>query len=331
MPVDVVVHWNNDEHQFMVDVLNHLFIRRIKAGIPVFIAIVGRSSSGKSAFSILMQDILYKVRGLDYMDYVEDTILIQPSQYSKKVKEILDKKNKKMKKAFTLQTDEAKFLINSESWASFRNKAIRTITATSRAIKPLLFLVIAQLMRDIDKPTRMSLDYYFEIKRVPGQPPKVTPYVLYEDTDDIEKVKVKKRRLQVVVVYPNGARRKVLPIFRPRMPRPELYGKYNAFEVKAKQEEIFKLLDDLDKDIEKLSGDYSAKVKEFAQHLIDNPAELEKLGEFKRGKWRMTKDSMTKYNYTRNQFQMIEEIIHKKFSEDTTQKEKRYKEALKIG
>lgn len=313
MAVDVIVRWKGSEEELMNDILTNLFIKKLKAGMPIFISIVGKSSSGKSAFSILIQDIMYKARELDYLDYVEETILIKPSQYSNKVKQMLNMKDKKMKKAFTLQTDEAKFLINSESWGSFRNKAIRTITATSRAIKPILFIVIAQLMRDIDKATRLSLDYYFEITRSPGVSPKVIPYVLYEDTTDVEKVKIKKRRLTAVIIYPDGSQRKVLPIFRPKMPRKELYEKYQSFEVKSKEEEIFALLDELDKDIEKLSGDYSAKVKEFAQHLIDNPTELEKLGEFKRGKWKVNKSTMQKYNYTQNQFKMVEELVAKKF------------------
>ena len=327
MPVDVIVHWKGSEEKLMEDILINLFIKKIKAGMPLFISIVGKSSSGKSAFSILIQDIMYRANNLDYIDYVEQTILIKPDQYSKKVKEMLDKKNKHMKKAFTLQTDEAKFLINSESWGSFRNKAIRTITATSRAIKPIIFIIIAQLMRDIDKATRLSLDYYFEISRSPGVSPRVIPYVLYEDTTDIEKVKIKKRRLQAVIVYPNGTRKKVLPVFRPKMPRKELYGKYNSFEVTSKQEEIFKLLDELDRDIEKLSGDYSAKVKEFAAHLIANPVELEKLGQFKRGKWKVSKETMKKYNYTSNQIKLVEELIQKKFNE----KNKESMEVFNIG
>jgi hypothetical protein len=176
-------------------------------------------------------------------------------------------------------------------------------------------------MRDIDKPTRLGLDYYFEIKRSPGTRPKVVPYVLYEDTTDPEKAKIKKRRLKVGVINSKGQRSEILPIFRPVMPRDKVWSVYKNIEVASKKEEIFKLLDDLDKDIEKMSGDYSVKIKNFAQYLIDNPVELEKIGKVSRGKFKIGKDAKIKYNYTNSQMREVEKIITDKM-EKLEEKEK---------
>lgn len=304
---DIIIKANNEQEMF-VRVIENLFLKRIRAGMPVFIALVGKSSSGKSAFGLLMQDIFYDLLGKDYSKFLLDTMLIKPDQYTSKIRKLLDG-DKKFKHIKSLQTDEAKFILNSEAWMSFRSKAIRTITATSRAIKPMLFIIVAQLMRDIDKPTRLSLDYYFEVKRSPGSRPKIIPYVLYEDTSDPEKAKIRKRRLKVGVINSKGQRSEILPIFRPVMPRKKVWDVYKKDEVAAKKEEIFKLLDDLDKDIAKMSGTYSKKIEEFANYLIENPVELEKIGKINRGKFKIGADAKTKYNYTSSQMKQVEQLI----------------------
>jgi len=199
---DIVIKANREDEIF-TRVIEHLFLKKIKSGMPAFIALVGKSSSGKSALGLFIQDIFYDLLNKDYSTFLQDTILLKPNEYTSKIRNILEG-NKKYKHIKSIQTDEAKFVINSEGWMTFRNKAIRTITATSRAVKPMLFIIVAQLMRDIDKPTRLGLDYYFEIKRTPGTRPKVIPYILYEDTSDLEKVKIKKRRLKVGVINSKG-------------------------------------------------------------------------------------------------------------------------------
>lgn len=292
-------------------VIEAMFLSKIRSGMPVFLALIGKSSSGKSAFGILMQDVMYKLLGKDYSKFVNDTILITPKEYTTKIRKVITK-DKKTKHLKSLQTDEAKFILNSEGWMSFRNKAIRTITATSRAVKPVVFIIIAQLMRDIDKPTRLSLDYYFEVHRTPGKRPRVTPYILFEDKNDPEKPRIRKMRLCVKVYYPNGKCEIKRPIFRPVMPRKEVWDAYKSQEVDSKQQEIFNLLDELDKDLVKMSGQKSEKVKKFAEYLINNPLELEKMGKVSRGKFKIGKDARTKYNYSVNEMKQIEKLISEK-------------------
>lgn len=321
MPVDIRVQEQATEEALFVVIIIQLFLKKIKAGMPIFIALVGKSSSGKSFFGMLIQDILYRAIGEDYVTHLKRSMLLKPDKIVPQVKEILDGKIDNSKKTFTLQTDEAKFIIGSQHWNSFRNKAIRTITATSRSIKPMIFIVVAQLMRDIDKSTRLSLDYYFEIKRSPQGRPTIVPFVLYEDTSDLEKVKVKKRRLRIGIQHKNGSVSEVLPVFRPEMPRKEVIDAYKSFEVGTKKEEIFKLLDELDKDAKKISGDYESEIKDFANYLLENPAELEKLGRYKNGKWVVSKDTQIKYNYTANQFKQIEKFISEKAQDYNDDKE----------
>lgn len=314
---DFQVRWQGNVEETTKEIFRHMLVKPLRSGMPLTIALVGKSRVGKSVFALLLQDIIYKDYGDDFLEILEHVVLIKPNHYATKVKAILKQEEPIHKKCRTLQMDEAKFLINSDEWQSLRSKTIRTVAATSATIKPLVFFIVAQMLGDIDSKTRRTIDYLFTIKRSPGQKPKVVPYVFYEKIDDLDRVKIKPRRVIGMIEYPNGKFVQYTPTFRPQLPRQELLDKYHSFEEKDKREEIFALLDDIEKEADRLSGKDKIKLKEFADYLVLNPQKLEEVGMINKrtGKWKFSKDALGRYNYSPKEFKEIETFVEQSFKE----------------
>lgn len=315
--IDFQVTWQGNEEDTTKAILRNLIAKPLRSGLPQTIATIGKSRVGKSLFNLLIQDIIYADKGIDFADLVEDCVLIKPTDYANKARLILKGETKKHRQIISLQMDEAKFLINSDDWQKLKNKAIRTIAATSATIKPMAFFIVAQMLGDIDAKTRKTIDYLFIVKRSPGQKPTVVPYTFYEKINDIDRVKVAPRRIKGNVVYPNGKVIYYTPTFRPGMPRKEVLDKYAAFERKDKSSEIYALLDEIEDESNKLAGKDQEKLKEFAQHLFDNPDELAKIGRWnnKQKKWVFDADAKKRYNYGTKEFRLIESLVHDSFVE----------------
>ena len=313
---DFQVKWQGNVEDTTEEIFRHLLLKPLNAGMPITIALIGKSRVGKSVFGLALQDIVYKADGVDFLNILEHVVLIKPIHYASKVKSILKGDSLETKQARTLQMDEAKFLINSDEWQSLRSKTIRTVAATSATIKPILFIIVAQMLGDIDSKTRRTIDYLFTIKRSPGQKPKVVPYLFYEKIDDLDRVKIKPRRITGLVEYPNGKFVSYTPTFRPALPRQELLDKYHSFEAPDKKEEIFTLLDDIEKEANKLSGQDKIKLKEFAEYLVKNPDKLHEAGILnKKGVWKFSKNASGIYNYSSKEFKDIEEFVEKSFED----------------
>lgn len=315
--IDFSVKWQGNEENTTKEIFKHLISKPLKSGLPMTIALVGKSRAGKSVLALHIQDIIYEDRNMDFLNLVEHCVLIKPNDYSIKARNILKGSTKLHKKIVSLQMDEAKFLINSDDWQKLKNKAIRTIAATSATIKPMAFFLVAQMLGDIDSKTRKTIDILFKITRSPGEKPKVVPYTFYEKINDIDRVRVAPRRVKGLINYPNGKSIMVTPTFRPTLPRKEILEKYKSFEQKDKASEIFALLDEIEDESNKLAGKEQEKIKNFAEHLVSNPNELAKIGKWSKRskKWVFDKDVKKRYNYGNKDFKLIEQLVQEKFLE----------------
>lgn len=327
---DFQVKWQGNVEDTTKEIFRHLLVNPLRSGMPITVATIGKSRAGKSVFDLLLQDIVYKDYGDNFIDIIDKVVLIKPTDYASKVRAILKEETPIHRRCRTLQMDEAKFLINSDDWQKLKNKAIRTIAATSATIKPMIFFVVAQMLGDIDSKTRRTIDYLFIVKRSPGKRPRVIPYVFYEKINDLDKVKIVPRRMFGLVEYPNGKMVQYTPTFRPALPSKELLDKYHSFEVKDKTEEIFSLLDDIQKEANELSGFGRIKLKEFAQHLVNNPDELAELGSWAKtsGKWRFNKDAMGRYNYDNKQFKDVEGFVQEIIRNNKLKELKEYESTI---
>lgn len=319
---DFNVIWQGDEEKTAEEIIWSLIGKPLKGGLPVTIALIGHSRAGKSLFGLKIQDIVYQRLNVDFAEIVQDCVLIKPSHYADKIKNILEGQGL-LKKAQSLQMDEAKFLLDSGDWHSFKNKAIRTIAATSASIKPIIFIIVAQMVSDIDPKTRRSIDYLFTVKRSYNQKPSITGVSFYEKLEDIDKVRIRPRAIKGIVHFPEQNQSKqVFPKFRPSLPRKEVLDKYLAFEQDNKKEEIFALLDQMKKQADELTGKNIDKLKDFAHHLVLNPHEFALIGQVnKKGKWGFSKDAKQRYNYGSGEFKQIEQFVNDRLLENKAKME----------
>jgi len=316
----VIKNYSGNEEQIYDAIINSLFISKIKSGMPVMVGIVGKSSSGKSVFCLGLQERLYKQRGINFLPYVEHCTLLRPNDYAPKMDAILN--DKKLKKVFTVQLDEAKFLIASDDWQQFKNKATRTITATCRSIKPLIFFIVAQRRSDIEARTRQALDYFIDIVRRPGTKPIAKIYEVYEDKRYYNAPEFKTRAIIVNIQNDKGESTSIIPKIKFSMPSKEVWDKYKSFETPTKNQEINKLLTRMKEEVAKLSGSSDKKVQEFVKYLLENPNELEKFGKQSKTGWKLDSKLVSRMGYTVRKQNEIERLLSESLNKfEKTEKE----------
>lgn len=307
-----IKNYSGKEEEILDYLIEHHWIKRIKAGIPIIVAVVGKSAHGKSAFVVSLQEKILKIFGLNPVEVIPRTVLISPQDYAKKGRDFFY--NPELKKACCLQIDEAKYLLNSDNWQSRRNQAIRKIIATCRTLKPTILFILAQRRKDIDPKTRDTLDYFIKVERYPNERPHIDIKEVYETESNFEKPEIKTKPMLVHLENKLGESQTLIPVFNPAMPSEEVWAAYKAIEEPAKSEEILKIFDELEKIAEAEAGGQSAKIKEFVEFLKSNPLELAKMGKFTRGKWRLDSKMIKRIGYGSAQVREIEKSLRESLS-----------------
>lgn len=318
--VDVVIkNFSGDETEIFYRTIETLWVKKVKIGMPVIIGVVGKSGSGKSSFVLSTQEAMYKKIGIAFENYVQACTLIKPTDYAPKVEALLY--DKQFKDIFTVQMDEAKFLVAADEWQQFKNKATRTITATCRAIKPMIFFIIAQKRSDIEARTRQTLDYYVEIIRTPGQKPAAKIYEVYEDKRKFNAPEFRTRGIIVSVQNTVSETTSFFPTFRFSMPSDEVWKKYKEYEMPSKDFELHDLLEKMQIDLNKLTGETDKKAKNFVEFLLKNKGELEKFGKFKNKLWSMDKKTFSSLGYSKKEISQIELLFNESYKNFEKNKE----------
>jgi hypothetical protein len=307
MPIDLIIrNYTGNETQILDDIIDKLWVAKLRAGIPVIVGVVAKSAHGKSAFVMYCQQKIYEKLGLNYAAYVEHNVLIRPRDYAPKVRAIF--KDEKLKKVCTIQMDEAKFLLNSDSWQSFKNRATRTITSTCRTIKPMIFFILAQRRKDIDPKTRDTLDYYVEIIRHSEGTPIVEIFEVYEG-GKFSAPEIDRRPISIKIENRQGESETIMPKIHPSMPNKDIWDKYKAMEEPAKYGEIMNILDELDKDALKLTKETSETVKKYVTFLKENPVELEKVWKTTKRGGKLNKDVVERMGYGSQDLKKIQDML----------------------
>lgn len=302
-----IKNYSGNEEEIIDYLIERHWIKRIKAGIPIIIAVVGKSAHGKSAFVVYLQEKILKYFGLNAVDVIQRTVLISPSDYAKKGRDFFYAPE--LKGAVCLQIDEAKYLLNSDNWQSRRNQAIRKIIATCRTLKPTILFILAQRRKDIDPKTRDTLDYFIKVERSPGKRPHIEIKQVYETEYVFENPEIKTKPILVTLESKTGESHSIIPVFNPVMPSKEVWAKYKAIEEPAKSEEILKIFEELEKIAEIEAGSQSTKIKEYVTFLQENPIELEKIGKLVRGKWKLNHSAVKRMGYKQSQIREIEKRL----------------------
>lgn len=296
--------------------------KRVKANYPCVIFVSGGSGSGKSETVLFAQKELSKMFGWDIHEHVNNVNIYTPMQYSEKMQALL--KDKKLKKVNIAAIHEARVLVNSKNWQSFTNQSVAHVNAMSRSIKRIVFFIVSQYIRDISTDIRYTLNHYWRIAREKGKPVKLYWDVMYNDDRDLEKPKLRKRKLRGYLIDPKG---KYIP-FTPdyfEIPRVEKELRDIMIEADkdAKVNIIEQRLDDLFKEMS-LEGDdkSTAKINSMVEWYTKSPDRLMQLGKFYRKKWKLDKSAIDRHDLNKKEAKRVEELITAKVHNDASMTER---------
>lgn len=276
-------------------IIHALITNRTKKNKPCVICIVGKSGEGKSNVGLFMTDATYELENIDFAKYVGKTVIMSALDFGPKTRDILRDKN--LKEAFIIMIDEAKATVNSQDWATAVNRTIAMVNSLSRAIKPMAIIIIAQSLKDVDRATRDTIDYYIKVSRDDeGGHAKI--YEFWVDDRDLDRPKTKKRIVSGMIEDEKG---NVQPYQLNQITfgkvRKEIWGPYNSIMYEAKDKLIEAEFENLDRYLQdKYSNKEVERVVKIGEYLQQNPLQINEYGTYKYGKWKLNDEFKRHFN-----------------------------------
>lgn len=291
-------------------ILNEL---RFKKPVPIFLG--GESGDGKSWSSIILQDNLMRQQGIELLDVIDDINVYIPLEYPKKLQALLHEK--RLKKVNLICMHEARDIVKAKLWYSFINTTIADVNAMSRRVKPLCLIVISQFIRDIATDIRYTLKYYCVVKRTRDyNAPRMYWYVLWKDDRDLERPRLRKRKLRGYLIYPNGRYRFYCPKYL-EMPKPrkELIEIFDKRDYESKAEIIRRKLSKLIKDMEADIEPENKKIKNIVDHYIENREQISQFIKRHGNKIRFKEEFKNLHDLTLEEVKLVEKKYNKSLAE----------------
>jgi len=302
---------NEENKAFSETVLQRICLNRLKNNKPTVILLVADSGEGKSYTALSWVDTILKSQGVDFAKHLDDVIIFTPLEYVKKVDRLLH--DKALKKVNVIMIDEARALVKASTWHSFVNQAIADVNAMSRGVKPMVFFIITQFIKDIDPATRRTLTFYGKCAR-PRRSVKLWLYKLWKDDRDIERPELKRRRIYGVVRRKNR-KMTIRPTFNFSLPRKELVEPYEKMQKEAKGRLIRRKMEMMLKKLEKDFKGMFDKVDAMVAWYVKRPDMLQTITETRRGKVCLNKDANAMYDLTKEEIAEFEKRLMKKLTE----------------
>lgn len=301
-------------------ILYSIIIKRLKAKKPTVCFLGGDSGEGKSYAAIRLMEILLDVQGLDIKEYINDINVYVPIQYPEKIDALLNinksKENERLKKVNVLCMHEAREVVKAKNWYSFINIAISDVNAMSRSIKRLAIFIISQFIRDISNDIRYTLNYYMIVRRPKGKKARLYINVLWKDDRDLEKPKLRKRKLSGYLVYPSGRYRRFVPQYLElSKPSKEII---EIFEREDKEAKISIIRRKIDKLIKEMSIDMdlkNTKIKSMIDFYSTNTENLSLIGQKYGNKWRVKPEIRKMHDLTKKEMKDFEILLNRKLRE----------------
>jgi len=286
--IDFSIPYNSDPKVMGTDICEQLFINRIEHHKPTVLLLTGDSGEGKSYTGVKILQIVNNYYGVNTLDHLEDQIVYTPLEYSKKIKAILYEP--RLKDCRCLMLDEARELVSAHLWYSFVNQCISDVAALHRTIKPLVFIVICQFIKDIDPSTRRTVQYYLNCMR-PLNKPHVNVFIsrLWKDERDLENPKIRRRNIRGYYYVGNNQTpgckfTKFYPTYLSvSLPEKEVYKEYERINYERKSEIMHRKLEALLSIIEKEMGTKSTKVDSIVNYFLQHPELLDLIESRRRG------------------------------------------------
>lgn len=314
---DFAIRYNPDidtKEDLTKRIIYSVFVKRIKNNKPCVIFLGGDSGEGKSLAALsLMQNIL-EVQGLDIRKYLNDVNIYIPTEYPDKLNNLLH--NPELKKVNVLCMHEARTIIKAKLWYSFISQSVADINALQRSVKRLLTIVISQFIRDITNDTRYTINYYCIVRRPKQRKARLYINVLWKDDRDLEKPKLRKRKLSGYLIYPNGKYRRFIPQYiEMSLPPKDIVNEFETKDREAKsaiiKDKLSKLLKEMNADI----GTTSNKINLMVEYYTTNKENLTTIGKQRRGKWKLHNKFRDMHDLTKAEAIEFETRLNEKLKE----------------
>jgi len=305
--IDFVIKTNANIDKIAALIIHRLFLTRVKGNKPCIVLITGASGEGKSYTCLKIIQDIFNIEGVDITPYVKDFVVMNPLQYSEKLNNILY--DKRLKKIKAIQIDEARAVVGSDKWNSFINQTIAHVNAMSRAIKPLIVFIITQSIKDIDRSTRLTINYEVKCRRRGSLPVEAEIFKYWIDDHNPETPVLRKRKVYGIIER-DGEQIKTQPRFIIKKPTEPVIEIYEKLMIEGKQDlldsKLKKLTDEMKKDIQK--GTFS-RVEEITNYLLNNKDTLHEWANFSRKKWNIKPERASMLSLTKPQIQELEKRL----------------------
>lgn len=290
--VDFVVKYDPDKdtpEDLSKRIIYSLTISRLKANKPCVWFVGGDSGEGKSTSVLKLMEVILSLQGLALKDYVRDVNIHTPIEYPEKLDKILglsnDKaENKRLRKVNVLCMHEAREVIKAKMWHSFLNQAIGDVNAMSRSIKRLVTFIVSQFIRDISSDIRYTITIYSKVFRPKGKRARLYVSMMWKDDRDLEKPRLRKRKLMGYIIMPNGKYRKYIPDYLElSLPDKEVVKQFEKDDFESKSVIIRKKIDRLVAEMKTELEAENSKVAAMVEYYSKNIDNLSLIGK-RRGK-----------------------------------------------
>lgn len=309
---DFVVRYDPDvdtKEDLTKRILYSIIIKRLKANKPAISFLGGDSGEGKSWAALRLQEILLEIQGLYLKDYIDDVNVYTPLEYAQKLDNMLYEK--RLKKVNIITIHEAREVIKAKLWHSFASQAIADVNAMSRGIKPLNIIIISQFIRDITTDVRYSINFYMTVSRPKNKRSRLYINVMWKDDSDLEKPKLRKRKLSGYVVMPDGRYKRYVPQYLiMSKPQKDIRDVFEKADKESKttiiRNKLSRLVDEMKLDI----GDTSDRVNRLVDYYMNNIDNLSSIGRRWRGKWRINTDATKMLDMNKKEIESFQIIIN---------------------
>ncbi len=296
-------------------ILYSVFIKRLKAKKPVILFMSGDSGEGKSYSNIALENVLLEIQGLDLRDYFNDINVYTPLEYPRKLENMLH--SKRLKKINILCMHEAREIVRAKNWQSFLTQAVADINAMSRTIKRLMIIITSQFIRDITTDIRYTINFYVKVSRPKGKSARLYINVMWKDDRDLEKPRLRKRKLSGYLVYPNKRYRRFVPTYlEVRKPPKDLTDIFDKADRIAKAGIIRNKLNKLMSEMKTELGEENTKVNSMVTFYTANLDALSSIGKRYKGQFKLKSDVRKMHDLTRDEAKQFEEALQLKLKKE---------------
>ena len=288
-------------------ILHDLFVKPILNKKPRIVFLGGSSGEGKSYGVLKIMELLV---GVEFFEQnFEKMNVLTPLEYSEKIGPLLHDPDPLLN---LIAFHESRDLVRAKLWYSFSAQVVADVTQQSRTVKPLCFFMVSQFLTDVTAEVRRSINFYGKFYRPLGRPSRLYLKATWYDDRDLENVRLRKRRIRGVLVYPSGKRVVYSPEYI-ELGKPSLATrrKFNQLEKKAKDEILRKKMERLDKEMRVQMGVEESPDEKLGEWLAEDPARLAEITSVRAGKYILNKDYCERHRIDKKMKKNIELRINR--------------------